>query len=140
MATIVAAFATLWDTPDVADLISAPDNTGHRPVEIPAIAFELHLIKGDPITARTDPFGIAAAFKIHIPEAEIMRFIADCPAASSDRAAFGLAVTIIIVTMTVMTVTIAGRIPDRCIPLRADAKMERAISGLNRDTARDVFA
>lgn len=140
MATVVAALAALRDAPDIADLVAASDNARHGAFEIPAVAFELNLVEGDPITARTNLFGIAAVLEVHVPESEIMRFIADRPAAGPDGLTFGLAITTIIIAMAIMTVAITRRIPDRGIALRANAKLQGAISGLNGDTTSDVFA
>ena len=68
-----------------------------------------------------------------------MRFVADRSAAGADRLALGLAITIIVIAIAIVTVPIAGRVTDRCVPLLANAKMERAISSLYGDTASDVF-
>lgn len=140
MAAVVAAIASHRDAANVTNLVPAPNNTGYRALKIPAIAFKLNLVEGHAISARANLFGIATALKINISEAEIMRFIADRPAAGSDGPALGLAIAIIIIAMTIMPVSVAGRIADRCVPLRTNTELKRAISRFERHTACDVFS
>lgn len=128
------------NTVDLTDLVATTDDTGDRAFKVAAATFKLDLIEGDAETARSDPFGITSIVKIHIVEAEIVRFSADGTATGTDGSTFHAthiaAITMIAIT-SIMTTSIVAIRPVSSI---AEIEVKATIVGLNRNRTTDALA
>ncbi len=140
MAAIVATLSALRDAMDLADLITASDDTGNRALNVTSAGFKLDLVKGHAESPRSDLFGIATIIKVDIPEAEIVRFIANGPATGADRAAFHLPVILAVAIIAIMAVMTVGVVANRAMTAIVIAEMQGAIAGLYRNAAGHAFA
>lgn len=140
MAAIVTAMSALRYAMNLAHLITATDNAGHRSFNVAAPGFKLDFIERDAESARANLFSIPPVVKINVPEAKIVGFITDRSAAGADGAAFHLAVILPVTIMAIMAVMAVAAIADRAIATIIIAEMQCAISSLHRETSGDAFA
>lgn len=139
MTSAIAAMATiaaLRNAVDLANLVAAPYDAGHRPFNIAATTFKLDLIKGDAVTTWPDLLGITTIIEIDIPEPEIIGFTSDGLPASPNGLAFSLAVIVAIVVVTVVAI---ARVADRTVAAIAIAKMQAAIASLYGNASGHSF-
>ena len=140
MATIAVPLSAVWDAANVANLVAASNNTGHRTLYVAAPCLELDFIEGDTETARTNLFGIASIIEVDVTEAAIMRFFADRTSASANRLPFHLTVGALIAVMTIMAVATIGIVPNGSITAIVDIELQGTVSGLHRNAASHAFA
>ncbi len=137
VAIIVAALTALRDPVQITDLITAADDAGHGTFNIAATRFELDFIKGHPVTAPTNLFDIATIVEIDVSKAQIVGFVSDRAATCLHGATFGFAIA---GAKSIIGVSALARIPNRTVAMSADIEMQCAVSGLNRNAARHLFA
>ncbi len=140
MATIAVPLSAVWDAANIANLVAASDNTGHRALDVAATCLKLDFIEGDPETARTNLFGIASIIEVNVTEAAIMRFFADRSTTRSNGLTFHLTVGAPIAVMTIMAVMAIGAVSNSSIAAIIDIQLQGTVSGLHRNAACYAFA
>lgn len=140
MPAIISALSPLRDAIDLANLITASDNTGHWTLNLAATGLELDLIEGHAEPARADLFSVTTIIKVDVVEAVIMRFISNRAATGANSAAFHLPEILAIAIIAILAIMTVRAVANRAMTARVIAKMQSAIAGLYRDAASDAFA